>query len=71
MKHTAVVTYRLVGNKELSVQRFDLDNNVERLLMDKLIDNIRAHAIVNEQGHVIHTMSGSADYHQIGFEVTV
>lgn len=71
MKHTAVVTYRLVGSKELTVQRFDLHNDMQRDEMDKLIDSIRAHAIINELGHVIHTIPGAADYHQVGFEIVV
>lgn len=71
MKHTAVVTYRLVGNKELTVQRFDLHSDVQRTEMDKLVDSIRAHALINELGHVIHTIPGAADYHQVSFELAV
>ena len=68
MKHTAVVTYRLVGSKEVEVKRFDLHSNVHRILMDKLVDNLRAHAITNELGIVIHTIPGGADYFNVGFE---
>lgn len=69
MKHTAVVTYRLVGHKEVEVNRYDLHNNVHRLLMDKLVDSLRAHAVLDELGRVQYVRPGSADYFNIGFEL--
>lgn len=71
MKHTAVVTYRLTGHKELTVQRFDLHNDMQRDEMDKLIDSIRAHAVLDDLGRVQYVRPGTADYHQVGFEVAV
>ena len=68
MKHTAVVTYRLVGSKEVEVKRFDLHSNVHRLLMDKLVDSLRAHAVLDELGRVQYVRPGSADYFNVGFE---
>ena len=69
MKHTAVVTYRLVGHKAVEVDRYDLHNNVHRLLMDKLIDRLRAHAHYDELGKLLFTTPGEADYFNVGFEV--
>jgi len=62
MKHTTVLTYRLTGSNDLTVTEFNSDSQVDMAKYEALLNDVRAHAIVNELGIVQFIKPGIADH---------
>lgn len=65
MKHTTVLTYRLIGTNDLVVAEFNSDSQDDMAKYDALLNDVRAHAVVNELGIVQYTKPGIADHFYI------
>ena len=62
MKHTTVLTYRLTGSRDLTVAKFDSDSQTDMAKFDALMNEVRAHEVVNEIGIVEFIKPGIADH---------